>query len=73
MAEVVVVGMRDSGRTRGGGYIWEYLVESSGKRNTSHAVMVKAGGEGWGCVLLPLQSTKEQMHTIKKLVIGRHK
>ena len=35
--------------------------------------MVKAGGYGWGYVRLPLQSTKEQMHTIRTLLIGRHK
>ena len=35
--------------------------------------MVKAGGYGWGCVRLPLQSTKEKMHTIRTLGIGRHK
>ena len=51
----------------------QYVVESLGKINTLNAVMVKAGSECWGCVLLPLQSTKEQMHTIKTLHIGRHK
>ena len=34
-----------SGCTRGGGCIWGYVVvESLGKRNKFHVVMVKAGG-----------------------------
>ena len=41
-----------------------YVVESLGKRNTSHAVMV---------LLPPLQSTKEQMHTIRAIDMGCHK
>ena len=53
--------------------MWGYMVQSLGKRNTSHAVMVKAGWQGLKCVLLPLQSTNEQMHAIRMIDIGRHK
>ena len=35
--------------------------------------MVKAGWQGLKCVLLPLQSTNEQMHAIRMIAIGRHK
>ena len=48
-----------------------YAVESMGKRKKLHEVMVNAGDL---CVVIqPLQSTKEQMHTIRMLHISRRK